>query len=95
MDNRVGSITAHDLQNLLIVVEEEVAGISLGGQRRHKLAYVFLMGHWGKTENPNIVRWPSFNLLRIAVMRALQQQWQRGEDATRAAARALLCVCYV
>lgn len=81
MDNGVGGITAHDLQNLLIVVEEKVAGSSLGGQRRHEFAHVFLMGHCGKTAHPDIVRWSSFNLLHVALLRASPQQRGGGSAA--------------
>ena len=96
MDNRVGCITAQDLQNLLVVVEEKVAGSSLGGQRRHKFPYVCLMGHWGETAQQRIIRKAFFDLLRVALTLALPQQ--RGGGAQRAgrlpsvAAAAVCCV---
>ena len=90
MDNGVGRITAHDLQNLLIVVEEKVAGSSLGGQRRHKFPYVCLMGHWGKTAHLRIIRKAFFDLLRVALRLALPQQ--RSGGAQRAGEAAVCCV---
>ena len=45
MDNRVGRIADDDLQNILIVIEKEVAGSALGSKRSLQFAYVFLMKH--------------------------------------------------